>query len=149
MTVDFRLTEYAQLHTRVCKHLLKIIEDNSVGLALNYNRTRCRGAKETDFRHWKTQKCTGMQSELAHILRNHRHHTRIVGARRYFAENNLIAFHEELHTEDAIAAKSVGHSSCHSLCLIKSLLAHRLRLPGITVVAIDLDMADRCTEYSA
>ena len=90
-----------------------------------------------------------MQGKFAHILRNHRHHTRVVWTRRHLAKNHIIALNKHLHAENAVAAKGIRHllgnflrfSNCHS--------RHRLRLPRVAVVAILLNMANRLAKLRA
>src|SRR5689334_24514668 len=90
-----------------------------------------------------------MQRELALILRNQRDETRVMRARRDFREPDLVALDEQFDTEDAPAAKRGGDFAGHVARFRERNLAHRLRLPGLDIVAVELDMADGLAEMRA
>ena len=68
MTLNFRLSEDTDLHTRFFKNLLKIAELILLGIAFNDNGLRSRRAVESHFRNRKSEDCTCMESELRQVL---------------------------------------------------------------------------------
>ena len=87
-----------------------------------------------------------MQLELVLPLRDHGHHAGVVRARADFAEPDLVALDEKLDAEDALAAEVVGHLPGDLLGALQGERLHRMRLPALDIVAMHLQMADRCAE---
>ena len=56
--------------------------------------------------------------------------------------------HEQLDAEQAAPAELVGDGWRDALRARRAPRAHRLRLPGLAVVAVDLEVADRLAEAS-
>src|SRR5690606_3059923 len=69
--------------------------------------------------------------------------------RRRFADVHLVALHEQLDTKHATTTERIGDSTGNVLRFLERDLRHRLRLPGLTVVAFFLAVADRRTEAGA
>ena len=90
-----------------------------------------------------------MEGKFAHILRNHCHHAGVVWARRYFAENHIVALDEHLHAEDAVASERVGHLLGYLLCFCLGSRSHSLRLPRVAVVAIYLYVTNWFAKFGA
>ena len=95
-----------------------------------------------NFGDGKSQNGTHMQCKFGEVLRNHGDHARIMRAGRDFAENNLLAFNKEFDSENTAAAEVVGNCFGHVLGCLKGCVTHRLRLPGLLVVAAFLSVAD-------
>ena len=70
-------------------------------------------------------------------------------ARAHLAEEDIVPADEHLHAEDAVAAQGVRDFLGDVLRLCQGLLAHRLRLPGLAVIAVHLVMADGIEEGGA
>ncbi len=90
-----------------------------------------------------------MQRELGKILGNQGHQAGIVRARRHLAEPHLVALDEQFDAEQPASAEGLGHCPGDPLGLGQGLRAHRLRLPGLVVVALDLAVTDRRAESGA
>src|SRR5581483_10357285 len=65
------------------------------------------------------------------------------------AEDHVVAFDEQLDAEDAAPAEIVRDDLRDLLRALQRTLAHRMRLPGLAIVAVDLQMPDRRTEAGA
>ena len=89
-----------------------------------------------------------VKRELRQILRDHRHHARVVRTRRDLAENNPIAPDEQFHAEQSPATERLGNPAGDLLGLRTNGRIHRLRLPRLAVVSVLLIMADRLEERS-
>ena len=93
-----------------------------------------------------------MELELGLVLGHHRHHARVVGARRELGEPDLVAPDEKLDAEDtqarAVAGlrESIGDGLGHVLRRADGSLAHGHRLPGFDVVSALLAVTDGCAE---
>ena len=87
-----------------------------------------------------------MERELRHILRDHSDHACIVRTGRHLTEDHLVALDEELHAEYAVASERVSDLLSYLAGRLDGLRRHGLRLPGIAVVAVDLDVAYRFAE---
>ena len=61
----------------------------------------------------------------------------------------MISAYEHFYAEYAVAAQGVGNLLGDILRLLQGALAHRLRLPGLAVVAVHLMVADRVLERRA
>ncbi len=81
MSFHLGFTEDADLYARFAEHSLQVVEFNLIGVTLNNNCTRGGAAEETDFGNRQTQKSARMQSKFTELLRNHSHHTGVVGTR--------------------------------------------------------------------
>ena len=79
-----------------------------------------------------------MQRKLRQILRDHRNHTRIVRTGRHLAEQHLVTADEQLNAEDTVTTQRTRNLASDLLSLSDRDVAHRLRLPRLTVVAINL-----------
>ena len=90
-----------------------------------------------------------VQGELAQGLRRHRHHAGVVRARGHLAEQHLVAADEQLDAEDPGPAEPVRHGGRDRLRALARDRAHRLRLPALAVVAVDLHVPDRRAERRA
>ena len=90
-----------------------------------------------------------MEGELGEVLGDHRDHAGVVRSRRDLAEENLVPGDEELDPEDPASAEGVGDLAGDPLGLLLGGLGHRLGLPALPVIAVLLDMANRCTERGA
>ena len=90
-----------------------------------------------------------MQGELGEILRNKRHHAGIMRARGDFAENHLVAAYKQLYAEETIAAERQDGPAGDLLRALQRQSAHLLRLPGFTVIAVFLTVANRVAEMDA
>ena len=138
MTHYLRLTEDTHLNVLLGHNLFEITEDNLIAITLNHNRFRRRRTIETYRRNGQTQHCASVQSKLRQILRDHRNHTRIVRTGRHLAEQHLVAADEQLNTEDTVTTQRARNLTSDLLSLSDRDVAHRLRLPRLTVVAINL-----------
>ena len=87
-----------------------------------------------------------MEGELGEVLGDHRDHAGVVRARGDLAEEDLVAGNKELDAEDAGPAEGAGHLGRDPLGLLLGGGRHRLRLPALAVVAVLLDVTDRCAE---
>ncbi len=67
-------------------------------------------------------------------------------ARAHLGEQYLVAYDEHLDAEDTVSAERIGHLAGDMLCLPERRFAHRLRLPRLTVVAVDLVVANGLQE---
>ena len=83
-----------------------------------------------------------MQGELRQGLGNQGDHAGVVGARRYLAEDHLVAADEQLHPEQAVAAQCRHHLARHGPGIGQGLRGHGLGLPGFPVIAILLAVTD-------
>ena len=63
-------------------------------------------------------------------------------ARRDFAKHHIVATDKQLNAEQAVAAECQHHLARDRLRALQRQRAHLLRLPGLTVVAIFLTVAD-------
>ncbi|CRZ93271.1 Uncharacterised protein [Vibrio cholerae] len=54
-----------------------------------------------------------MQSEFRELLRNERHHSGIVWTRGNLVEDDLVTFHKQFNSKQAITTKRVNHLFCH------------------------------------
>ena len=82
-------------------------------------------------------------------MRNQRHHPGIVRTRAHLAEPDLIPFDEQLHAEEAPATERFRYYFCYFSGACEGLTRHRLRLPGLLVVAVLLPVPDRLTKAGA
>ena len=87
-----------------------------------------------------------MQLELVLPLRREGHETGVVRTRADLREDHLVAAHEELHPEQAAPAECRSDACRHVAGARQGRLRHRLRLPRLDVVAVDLPVADRVAE---
>jgi hypothetical protein len=90
-----------------------------------------------------------VQRELAEHLRGHRHHAGVVRAGGDLAEEDVVALDEELDAEDACAPERIGDPQRDGAGAGECGRRHRLGLPGLAVVAVDLRVADRRAERRA
>ena len=90
-----------------------------------------------------------MQRELTQILRDECDEAGVVRTRRDLTEDDVIALDEHLHAEEPATSKSTRDGSSHVLGSFEGLFRHRMRLPGLAVVALDLRVAYRRTKRSA
>ena len=107
------------------------------------------GTELADRWNRKTEDCAHVQCELGEVLRNERDEAGVVRPWRNLAEPHLVAAHEEFHAEDPGAAERAGHVAGDTLRLGQRHATHRLRLPGLAVIAVDLQVADRRAEARA
>ena len=142
MTYHLGLAEDTHLNVLLSHHLFEIAKDNLVAITLNHNSFRCRRTIETYRRNGQTQHRASVQSELRQILRDHRNHTRVVRTGRHLAEQHLIATDEQLHAEDTVTTQRTRNLASDLLSLSDRDVAHRLRLPRLAVVAINLVMTN-------
>src|SRR5690554_420795 len=68
---------------------------------------------------------------------------------RDFTEQHLITPDEQLNPEQAMSAQCVRDFLGNRLCGLKCCIGHRLWLPGLAVITIYLNMADRRAETGA
>ena len=107
----------------------------------------CRGAGRFHLRRYRqSQNGAGMQRELALELCDQGHKSCVMRPWRHFGEPDFVAAHKQLDTEYAQPAQSARDGGGHIARLHKSLVAHRLGLPGFDIVAVFLDMADWLAE---
>jgi len=69
--------------------------------------------------------------------------------RRNLAENHFITTNKQLNAKNAISAKRISHFTGDFLSSLLGRGIHRLRLPGITVITIYLNMPNWFAERSA
>ena len=141
--MDFRLAEETDLHTLFREHFLKAAKLDVVAVTLYYYGLGSRCAIEFDLADREAEQGAGVQGELREVLGYHSDHTRVVRARGDLAEDYLITLDEHLHTEDAPASEGAGNFGRNLASLGDGRRSHRLRLPGFTVVAVHLMVADR------
>src|SRR5581483_4982176 len=72
-----------------------------------------------------------------------------VRTRRNLAEDRRLAADEQLHAEHAAAAERGGDLGRDLLRLPQGDGRHRVRLPGLAIVAVDLQVADGLAEAGA
>ena len=106
-------------------------------------RRRAALAHDSD-RQAENRAC--VERELGEVLRYQRHQSRVVRARRHFAEVDRIACDEQLDAEDPVAAELDSNRVRDALGLCERRRAHRLRLPRFAIVAVDLQVTDRVAE---
>ena len=87
-----------------------------------------------------------MECEFRHVLRDHCHHSGVVRPWRDFTEYHILPLDEKLDSEYSIATQSGGYLAGDLLGLPLGGSAHSLRLPGLTIISIDLMMAHRLEE---
>src|SRR5690606_38042021 len=63
-----------------------------------------------------------------------------------FAEVHLVILNEQLHAENAVSTKRLGDRASDAFGLEQRRLAHRLWLPGFTIIAVFLAMTNRLAE---
>src|SRR5690554_1072154 len=90
-----------------------------------------------------------MKSKFRKVLRHQCDKPRIVGPGRYFGKPDIIPLNKKFDAVNTEAAQILYHRSCNLGRPIKSLLRHRVRLPGLTVVTVFLTVADRIAECNA
>ena len=88
-----------------------------------------------------------MQGEFALRLRGECHKTRIVRARADFGKPDLVAFYEQLDTEETKTTKGIGDLPGHLLCPMQRGIAHWLWLPALYIVAVLLPVTNRLAEH--
>ena len=118
-------------------------------LALEQHRAGGGRPGLADHRHRQPEDRAGVQRELRQVLRHQRHEAGVVRPWRDLAEPDVVAADEQLHAEQAGAAEVVGHGARDALGRLQRSRAHRLRLPRLAVVAVDLQVADRRAETRA
>jgi len=82
-----------------------------------------------------------VERELAEILRDHCDHAGVMRPGGDLTEVDGVSFDEKFDTEDAVAAECSGDCLSDPAGLGQGCGAHRLGLPTLAVVAIDLNMA--------
>ena len=102
-----------------------------------------------DVRDRQAEDGAHVQGELGEILRDEGDQPGVMGARRHLAEDDVVALDEELDPEQAAATERLGDLAGHVLGGGQRLVRHRMRLPGLAVVALDLGVTDRCAEAGA
>ena len=73
----------------------------------------------------------------------------VVRARRQFGEDRLVAFDEELHAEDAVAAERLDHLARLAPGGKQGAVGDARGLPALAIVAGFLPVADRRAEQDA
>ncbi len=141
--------EYADLHIGLGHYLLQIAEHHLVAVALDHHGFRRARTEETYRRNRQAEYGARVKREFRHVLRYHRHHSRVVRTRRDLAEQHLVARHEQLHAEYAVTAQRIRHPLRDIARLLQCRGVHRLRLPRLAIVAVDLMMAYRFEERRA
>ena len=70
-------------------------------------------------------------------------------ARGDFTENYLVAADKQFHAKQSVTAQRQNHFTGNFLRTCQRQVAHLLRLPGLTIVAIFLTVANRIAEMDA
>ena len=84
-----------------------------------------------------------MQGELTHVLAAEGHQPGVVGTGADLGEDDLVARAEQLDPEDPVPAEPLDHGRRHLDGTFEQRCRDRRRLPGLPVVAVDLDVSDR------
>jgi len=87
-----------------------------------------------------------VQFEFGLALADHGDHAGIVRTRADFGEPDRIAFDEQFHAEQSLAAQVAGDGAGDFPGLAQRYRGHRLRLPALHVIAFRLDMANGFAE---
>ena len=145
LAFDFRLAEQAQRGVFLTQRGTEVGETCLLRIALNQNHRLSRWAHLANNRNRQAENGARMQGELGQLLRDQRHQARVVRARRDLTEPYLVTLDEQLDAEQTAPAQRFGHCQRHALGLGQGLGAHRLRLPGLLIVAVFLAMANRRT----
>src|SRR5665213_2021588 len=143
--IGFRLAEQAQFGLRIGQRCGDAIERNAFRIHAAIDHGRCARRFQRG-RNRQAENSAGMQREFALILRHQRGKASIVRPRRNFREPDVVALHKQFDAEYTEPAKLCSHRMGDVMRFLQRRLAHRLRLPGFHIIAINLHMADRFAE---